>query len=84
MRGRGDVPPLVSWSGHQLRFGLDMLTRLTRYVRTLRSERRSLGWRGLVRKRGWALVLLVVAFYLVRDLVLYVAIPLAVVMGLSR
>jgi hypothetical protein len=61
-----------------------MLTRLTRYVRTLRSERRSLGWRGLVRKRGWALVLLVVAFYLVRDLVLYVAIPLAVVMGLSR
>ncbi len=61
-----------------------MLTRLTRYVRTLRSERRSLGWRGLVRKRGWALVLLVVVFYLVRDLVLYVAIPLAVVMGLSR
>ena len=61
-----------------------MLTRLSRYVRTLRSERRSLGWRGLVRKRGWALVLLVVAFYLVRDLVLYVAIPLAVVMGLSR
>ncbi|MEE8191326.1 MAG: hypothetical protein V3T74_01170 [Gemmatimonadales bacterium] len=61
-----------------------MLTRLIRYVHTLRSERRSLGWRGLVRKRGWALVLLVVAFYLVRDLVLYVAIPLAVVMGLSR
>jgi len=61
-----------------------MLTRLSRYVRTLRSERRSLGWRGLVRKRGWTLVLLVVAFYLVRDLVLYVAIPLAVVMGLSR
>ena len=61
-----------------------MLTRLSRYVRTLRSERRSLGWRGLVRKRGWALVLLVVLFYLVRDLVLYVAIPLALVMGLSR
>ncbi len=50
----------------------------------LRRERRELGWKGLLRKRGWSLVLLVVAFYLVRDLVLYVAIPLAVVWGLSR
>ncbi len=43
-----------------------------------------MGWRRLLRKRGWSLVLMVVAFYLIRDLVLYVAIPLAVVMGLSR
>jgi hypothetical protein len=61
-----------------------MRRRLVGFLRTLRGERRSLGWRGLLRKRGWSLVLLVVAFYLVRDLVLYVAIPLAIVMGLAR
>ncbi|MDH3289517.1 MAG: hypothetical protein OEO20_03175 [Gemmatimonadota bacterium] len=53
-------------------------------VRQLRQEGRDLGWRGLVRRRGWTLVVMVVLFYLVRDLVLYVAIPLAVVFGLSR
>lgn len=61
-----------------------MVRRVTGFVGTLRRERRELGWKGLLRKRGWSLVLLVVAFYLVRDLVLYVAIPLAVVWGLSR
>jgi hypothetical protein len=53
------------------------------WVRTLREERRALGWRGLLRKRGWRLVLVFVAFYLVRDLILYVLIPLAIVLGLS-
>ena len=61
-----------------------MVRRVTGFVGTLRRERRELGWKGLLRKRGWSLVLLVVAFYLVRDLVLYVAVPLAVVWGLSR
>lgn len=61
-----------------------MVKRLRELVGTLRRERREMGWRGLLRKRGWSLVLLVVAFYLIRDLVLYVAIPFAVVMGLSR
>ncbi len=61
-----------------------MVQRAKRYLRTLKEERRQLGWKGLLRKRGWSLVLLVVAFYLVRDLVLYVAIPLAIVFGLSR
>ena len=61
-----------------------MVKRFRELVGSLRRERRELGWRGLLRKRGWTLVLLVVAFYLVRDLVLYVAIPLALVMGLSR
>jgi hypothetical protein len=61
-----------------------MVQRAKRYLKTLKEERRQLGWRGLLRKRGWTLVLLVVAFYLVRDLVLYVAIPLAIVFGLSR
>ena len=61
-----------------------MFQRAKRYLQTLKEERRQLGWRGLLRKRGWTLVLVVVAFYLVRDLVLYVAIPLAIVFGLSR
>jgi hypothetical protein len=61
-----------------------MVKRVRGFVGKLRRERRELGWKGLLRKRGWALVVLVVAFYLVRDLVLYVVIPLAVVWGLSR
>ncbi len=61
-----------------------MVQRIRGLIGTLRQERRQLGWRGLLRRRGWSLVLLVVVFYLVRDLVLYVAIPLAVVLGLSR
>ena len=61
-----------------------VVRRVIGFVGTLRRERRELGWKGLLRKRGWSLVLLVVAFYLVRDLVLYVAVPLAVVWGLSR
>ena len=61
-----------------------MVRRVTGFVGTLRRERRELGWKGLLRKRGWSLVLVVVAFYLIRDLVLYVAVPLAVVWGLSR
>jgi hypothetical protein len=46
------------------------------FVRTLREERRSLGWKGLLRRRGWKLLLVFFLFYLVRDLVLYVIIPL--------
>lgn len=60
------------------------MTKALQLVRQLRQERRDLGWRGLVRKRGWTLVVMVVLFYLVRDLVLYVAIPLAVAFGLAR
>ncbi len=60
------------------------MTKALQLVRELRQERRDLGWRGVVRKRGWTLVAAVVLFYLVRDLVLYVAIPLAVAFGLSR
>lgn len=60
-----------------------MWKRVRDYFRRLREERRSLGWRGLVKKRGWGFVAMVVLFYLVRDLVLYVLIPLAVVMGIA-
>ncbi len=52
------------------------------FVRTLREERRALGWKGLVRKRGWKLVVLFIVFYLVRDVVLYIVIPVGVAAGL--
>jgi hypothetical protein len=45
------------------------------FIRTLRDERRSLGWKGLLRKRGWTLLLVFFLFYLIRDLILYVVIP---------
>jgi hypothetical protein len=45
------------------------------WLRTLREERHALGWKGLLRKRGWSLVAVVIVFYLIRDLVLYVLIP---------
>lgn len=47
------------------------------FIRTLRTERRALGWKGLLRKRGWKLLLVFVLFYLIRDLILYVIIPVA-------
>lgn len=46
------------------------------FIRTLRDERRALGWKGLLRKRGWKLLLVFFLFYLVRDLILYVIIPI--------
>lgn len=53
-------------------------------LRRLRAERQSLGWQGLLRRRGWKLVLVVFVFYLIRDLLLYVLLPLAVAAGLWR
>ena len=53
------------------------------FLRTLRDERRAHGWKGLGRRRGWKLVLVFVAFYLIRDVILYVLIPLAVIAGFS-
>jgi hypothetical protein len=54
------------------------------YLKGLRDDRRELGWKGLFRKHGWKPLLLFVAFYLIRDLVLYVFIPLAVIAGIWR
>ncbi len=53
-------------------------------ARTLRDERRSLGWKGLLRKRGWKLILLLALVYLVRDLILYVIVPLGTAAWLFR
>jgi hypothetical protein len=60
------------------------MRRLTSFFRALRDERRALGWGGLVRKRGWKLVVIVVAYYLVRDVLLYIVLPLGVAAGISR
>ena len=40
------------------------------------------GFRELVRQRGWRFLLAIFAYYLVRDTILYVAIPLCVARGL--
>ncbi len=57
---------------------------LMHILRGLREERRSIGWKGLLRRRGWKLVLVVVVFYVVRDVILYVLIPLALVAGITK
>ena len=57
---------------------------LLTYLRDLRDERRQLGWKGLLKRRGWVLVALIVLGYLVRDLVLYVLVPLAIAAGLRH
>lgn len=58
--------------------------RLLEGFRSLRDERRRLGWKGLLKQRGWRFVALVVVVYLVRDVVLYVLVPLAITAGLWR
>ncbi|HEX9727775.1 MAG TPA: hypothetical protein VGA37_04670 [Gemmatimonadales bacterium] len=60
------------------------MKRIKSFLTTLRDERRALGWKGLFRKRGWKLVAVFVAYYLIRDVVLYVIIPLGVAAGISR
>jgi len=60
------------------------MRRLTSFLLTLRAERRALGWGGLFRKRGWKLVAIVVAYYLVRDVLLYIVLPLGVAAGITR
>jgi hypothetical protein len=60
------------------------MRRLTGFLRELRDERRARGWRGLFRHRGWKLVAVVVAYYLVRDVLLYIVIPLGVAAGFTR
>jgi hypothetical protein len=60
------------------------MRRLVRLFKTLRDERRALGWGGLLRRRGWTFVALVIAYYLIRDILLYVLVPLAVAAGVRR
>jgi hypothetical protein len=60
------------------------MRRIVHALRRLRDDRRRLGWRGLFRARGWKLVLAFVAYYLIRDVILYIVIPLGVAAGLTR
>jgi hypothetical protein len=46
-------------------------------IRRLREERRELGWGGLLKKRGWVMVAVFVLFYIVRDSLLYIVLPMA-------
>ncbi|MEK6769068.1 MAG: hypothetical protein AABY85_08795 [Gemmatimonadota bacterium] len=55
-----------------------------RWLKALRDERRALGWKGLLRKRGWSLVAAVIVFYLVRDVILYLLIPAGLMAWLFR
>ena len=57
---------------------------ILRWLRRLREERRALGWKGLLKKRGWSLVVIVIVFYLIRDVILYVLVPAGVVAWLMR
>jgi hypothetical protein len=52
------------------------------FIRQLRDDRRALGWKGMFRKHGWKPFAAFFVFYLVRDLILYVFIPLAIYFGL--
>jgi hypothetical protein len=40
------------------------------------------GWRALLRQRGWKFFAAILAYYIVRDTVLYVLIPLCIARGL--
>jgi hypothetical protein len=53
-------------------------------LRTLRDDRRTLGWRGLFRRHGWKPVVAFLAFYLIRDIILYILIPLAIYAGIAK
>ena len=52
-----------------------MVRRMRSLRRALRTEWRTHGARGMLRRRGWRFVAAVFVVYLVRDLMLYVAIP---------
>ncbi len=54
------------------------------YLRTLRDDRRRYGFRGLVKRHGWKPFAFFFVAYLIRDLILYVAIPLAIYFGLFK
>jgi len=42
---------------------------------------REKGWKGFVREKGWKVLAAIILFYLVRDSVVYVIIPLLIAQG---
>ena len=57
---------------------------MTKHISQLKAELKEHGIKGLVRRRGWRLVLAVFVAYLIRDVVLYVLIPLAAYWGVVK
>ena len=57
---------------------------MTKQIAQLKAELKEHGLKGLVKRRGWRLVLAVFVAYLIRDVVLYVLIPLAVYWGVVK
>ncbi|OAI42350.1 hypothetical protein AYO41_00875 [Verrucomicrobia bacterium SCGC AG-212-E04] len=62
---------------------LSLTVRLYRYavIDSLLIVKRR-GLRGLLRRRGWKFIAAVIAYYLVRDSLLYIVVPLLVARGL--
>ncbi len=56
----------------------------TQRWRAMRTDWRTYGWKGMFRRKGWRFVLLVIAAYLIRDLFLYVLLPLLVYFGFLK
>jgi len=54
------------------------------WIRTLKAERRAHGWKGMIRRQGWKPVVVFFLFYLIRDLILYVLLPLGLYFGLTK
>ena len=50
-------------------------------IATMRQVRREKGWKGLFRHYGWKLFAAFVAFYLVRDTILYILLPYLIFKG---
>jgi len=55
-----------------------------RWGRDLRAEWREGGWRLVLRRRGWQVLAAIFVFYLVRDVFLYVLLPLGLVAAMAR
>ncbi|MDH5588618.1 MAG: hypothetical protein OEZ65_13925 [Gemmatimonadota bacterium] len=56
-----------------------MMARIRQWRDDLRADWREGGWRKVLKERGWRLLVLFIVFYLVRDVILYVLIPLGIV-----
>ena len=50
-------------------------------IATMRAVRRESGWKGLFQRYGWKLVVGFIAFYLVRDVTLYIVLPYLIIQG---
>ena len=65
-------PPRKSWRDRLVP------TFILEYVKIWRKE----GFRALVKKKGWKVVVLIICYYLVRDSILYILIPYLIAKGI--